>query len=114
MRYRLRALERYIRGWIGYFALSEYYRPLPEIDRWLRRRVRMCYSMAVGPTAQADQHAATSRSEPARGDHDRPQQSRPTRDGTDAGDATGEASNQWLKEQGLVSVRDLWVALNYP
>ena len=22
-------------------------------------------------------------------------------------------SNQWLREQGLVSVRDLWVALNY-
>ena len=35
--------RRYIRGWIGYYALSEYYRPLPEIDRWLRRRVRMCY-----------------------------------------------------------------------
>jgi len=43
MRYRLRELGRFLRGWMGYFALSEYYRPLPEIDQWIRRRVRMCY-----------------------------------------------------------------------
>ena len=24
-------------------SISEYYRPIPEIDHWLRRRVRMCY-----------------------------------------------------------------------
>ncbi len=27
----------------GYFGKSEYYRPIPEIDQWLRRRMRMCY-----------------------------------------------------------------------
>jgi len=26
-----------------YFGISEYYRPIPEIDHWLRRRERMCY-----------------------------------------------------------------------
>jgi hypothetical protein len=24
-------------------GISEYYRPIPEIDHWLRRRIRMCY-----------------------------------------------------------------------
>ena len=26
-----------------YYALSEYYRPLPEIDEWISMRVSMCY-----------------------------------------------------------------------
>ncbi len=43
MNYRLNKLAQNIRGWINDFGISEYYRPLPEIDHWLRRRVRMCY-----------------------------------------------------------------------
>ena len=31
-----------IRVWMGYFGISEYYRPIPELDHWLRRRIRMC------------------------------------------------------------------------
>jgi hypothetical protein len=36
-------IARYLRGWVNYYGISEYYRPIPEIDHWLRRRVRMCY-----------------------------------------------------------------------
>ncbi|NIV92437.1 hypothetical protein GWN42_06435 [candidate division KSB1 bacterium] len=36
-------MSSYIRGWMGYYALSEYYRPLSELDEWIRRHVRMCY-----------------------------------------------------------------------
>ena len=43
MGYRLDKLAQYLRGWMNYFGISEYYRPIPEIDHWLRRRVRMCY-----------------------------------------------------------------------
>ena len=43
MGYRLYKLAQYIRGWMGYFAISDYYRPVPELDGWLRRRIRMCY-----------------------------------------------------------------------
>jgi len=28
---------------MNYFGISEYYRPIPEIDHWLRRRLRMYY-----------------------------------------------------------------------
>jgi len=34
---RLEKLSSYIRGWMGYYALSEYYRLLPEPDEWIRR-----------------------------------------------------------------------------
>ena len=43
MGYRLERLARYVRGWMNYFGISDYYRPIPEIDAWLRRRIRMCY-----------------------------------------------------------------------
>lgn len=36
-------LGQYVRGWIGYFGVSQYYRPIPELDEWLRRCIRMCY-----------------------------------------------------------------------
>jgi RNA-directed DNA polymerase len=42
MSYRLRKLAEYIRGWMDYYRLSAYYRPIPELDHWLRRRIRMC------------------------------------------------------------------------
>lgn len=28
---------------MNYFGIAEYYRPIPEINHWLRRRLRMCY-----------------------------------------------------------------------
>ena len=40
MEYRLHKLRQYVRGWLGYFGISEYYRPVPELDEWLRRRIR--------------------------------------------------------------------------
>jgi hypothetical protein len=43
MDYRLKKVAEYVRGWMGYYALSEFYRPIPELDHWLRRRVRCCY-----------------------------------------------------------------------
>jgi RNA-directed DNA polymerase len=43
MAYRLFKLREFIQGWMGYFRLSEYYRPIPLIDEWIRRRLRMCF-----------------------------------------------------------------------
>ena len=27
----------------AYYGISQYYRPVPELDDWIRRRIRMCY-----------------------------------------------------------------------
>ncbi len=32
MEYRYKKLSQYIRGWMNYFGISEYYRPIPEVD----------------------------------------------------------------------------------
>ena len=108
MAYRLSQLARYLRGWMGYFGISEYYRPVPELDEWLRRRVRMCYwkqwratrtkvgkllalgtdlrtAILTGISSKGYWHLSRS-----------------------LGTQTG-MTNDWLKQQGLVSIRALWM-----
>ena len=41
--YRLHKLGQYLRGWVAYYGISQYYRPVPVLDNWIRRRIRMCY-----------------------------------------------------------------------
>jgi RNA-directed DNA polymerase len=43
MEYRIERLNQYLRGWMNYFGISKLYGPIPELDSWLRRRIRMCY-----------------------------------------------------------------------
>jgi RNA-directed DNA polymerase len=42
MAHRLAKLAQYVRGWMGYFGISQFWQPIPELDEWVRRRVRMC------------------------------------------------------------------------
>ena len=32
-----------MRGWTAYYGISQHHRPVPELDDWIRRRMRMCY-----------------------------------------------------------------------
>ena len=113
MEYRLFKLAEYLRGWMGYFGKSELYRPIPEIDHWLRRRVRMCYwkqwrycrtkvreLTKLGTFLRTAISVGLSRKGPWRLSRTLATQSGMT--------------NQWLKDQGLLSVKDLWVNIHYP
>lgn len=40
MGYRIQQLNQYIRGWMGYFRLSQTPRKLSDLDEWFRRRMR--------------------------------------------------------------------------
>lgn len=113
MTYRLAKLAAYIRGWMNYYGLSEYYRPIPEIDSWLRRRIRMCYwkqwryartkirnLLKLGTHPGVAIPMSLSRKGPWNGSRTLATQ-------------TG-MTNQWLKEQGLISVKELWVKIHYP
>jgi RNA-directed DNA polymerase len=107
MDYRMHKLNQYLRGWFGYFGISQYYRPIPELDEWLRRRIRMCYwkqwrwartkirhllNLGVALKA-AIQHGVSSLSYWRMARTPVTQQA---------------MSNAWLKEQGLLSIKDLW------
>lgn len=43
MEERLRRLRQKLRGWVGYFALADTVSVFTELDKWLRRRLRMVY-----------------------------------------------------------------------
>lgn len=132
MAYRLDRLTRYVRGWmtnrqesrfahpkvpagrgtrtsrVNYFGISDYYRPIPEIDSWIRRRIRMCYwkqwrwvrtkvrnLLALGTSKrQAILTAISSKS------YWHLSKTLATQTGM---------TNDWLKSQGLISVRALWM-----
>jgi RNA-directed DNA polymerase len=114
MAYRIRQLNEYLRGWIQYCGLSQYYRPVPELDAWLRRRLRMCFwkqwryvrtkvreLRKLGTAKKTASLTALSRKGPWHLSRTLATQ-------------TG-MTNQWLSESlGLVSIRALWIALHYP
>ncbi|WP_434150061.1 group II intron reverse transcriptase/maturase [Methylocaldum gracile subsp. desertum] len=108
MAYRFHKLAQYVRGWMGYFGISDYYRPIPELDHWLRRRVRMCYwkqwryvrtkvknLLGLGTSKrQAILTAISSKS------YWHLSRTLATQTGM---------TNEWLRSQGLISIRDLWM-----
>jgi len=113
MDYRYKKLAEYLRGWMNYFGIAEYYHPIPEIDHWLRRRLRMCYLKQwrkaktkvrelrkLGTSLYAAIPVAISRKGP-------------WHLAKTLATQTG-MTNQWLKDQGLLSVKDLWVNIHYP
>ena len=42
MEYRIQKLNQYLMGWCGYFALADPKSIFLELDKWIRRRLRMC------------------------------------------------------------------------
>jgi RNA-directed DNA polymerase len=108
MDYRLQKLAEYVCGWRSYLGISDYYRPVPELDHWLRRRVRRCYwkqwrgvpnrirhrlalgkrvrtAIWTGMSSKSYWHLSRSLS-------------------TQTG-----MTNDWLKSQGLIGIRDQWI-----
>jgi RNA-directed DNA polymerase len=113
MTYRFRKLGDYIRGWMGYYGLSEYYRPIPGLDQWLRRRIRMCYwkqwrrcrkrvreLLKLGCSKRQAIFTSLSRKS-----YWHLSKTLATQVGM---------TNKWLKEQGLISIRELWISFHYP
>jgi RNA-directed DNA polymerase len=111
MAYRMKELSLYARGWMNYFGISDYYRPIPEIDSWIRRRTRMCYwkqwryvrtkvrhLLALGTNKRhAIMTALSSKS------YWHLSKTLATQTGM---------TNNWLASQGLISIRTLWMRIH--
>jgi len=112
MAYRFFKLREYILGWMGYFRLSELYSPVPLMDEWIRRRLRMCFIkqwrkprtrirnlIKLGVPVKAAIGIGLSRK-----GYYRLSRTKATQMGM---------TNQWLKSKGLASIKELWVAFHY-
>jgi RNA-directed DNA polymerase len=108
MGYRLSRLAQYLRGWMAYFGISEHNRPVPEIDHWIRRRIRICYWKQWRRARTKVQHLlalGTGKPEAiltaiSRKSYWHLSKTLATRIGM---------TNTWLASQGLLSVRGLWL-----
>jgi len=113
MAYRIRKIAQYLRGWMNYFGISEYYRPIPEIDHWLRRRVRMCYWKQWRYVRTRVRNLLRMGTRPNVAIPMSFSRKGPWKCARTLATQTG-MTNQWLKDQGLLSVKELWVRIHYP
>ena len=106
-------LERYVRGAFNYYELGILFGEARELDRWVRRRVRLYYwkqwgrprtrrrkLLKLGIGRDEVHKASRSRKGHWRMSHNSIVQ----RAMTDA----------WLAEQGVPSLEKLWVSIRYP
>ncbi len=110
MEYRIGQINQYLRGWMSYFGISKLYGPIPELASWLRRRIRMCYwkqwrkpRTRIGNLLKLGtprQHAFSTGL--SRKGYWRLSRTMATHTGM---------TNQWLADQGLLSIRDLWMKI---
>jgi RNA-directed DNA polymerase len=110
--YRYKQLRLYLVGWVNYYGLHEYYRPIPLLDQWIRRRIRMCY------LKQWRKPRTRARNLMKRGVPEKLARSI-------AASCKGyyrlaktkavhlALNNKWLTSQGLVSVKEQWSKFHY-
>ena len=112
MDYRFHKLAEYVLGCMNYYGISEYYRPIPGIDEWLRRRIRMCYWKQWHYVRTKVRHLlklGTYKKEAILTSLSRKGPWHCARTlATQAG-----MTNKWLAEQGLISVKEQWVRIHY-
>ena len=105
---QIERLNRYLRGWMNYFGISQHYSPTEELDAWLRRRMRMCYwkqwrrprtrianLLKLGTSQRQAILTGISRK-----GYWRLSKTLATQTGM---------TNEWLEQQGLLSIRTLWM-----
>jgi len=113
MQYQLFKLSQYLRGWINYFGIANAYQQCVDLDHWIRRRVRMCYwrqwrkpRTKVRNLMKRGVHvqAAVACGITSKG---------PWRSSKTPGIQQALSLN-YLKAEGLYSLRDGWIKVHYP
>ncbi len=113
MEYRLFKLAEYVRGWMNYYGISEYYRPIPTLDEWLRRRIRMCYWKQWRYVRTKVRHLLKLGTSKRQAILTGLSRKGPWHLARTLATHVG-MTNKWLREQGLISVKEQWVKIHYP
>jgi len=112
MHYQLFKLSQYLRGWINYFGIAKGYQRCVDLDHWIRRRVRMAY------WRQWRKPRTKVRSLMRRGVHVQAAvacgitSKGPWRSAKTPG-INQALSLEFLKSEGLYSLRDGWIKLHH-
>jgi RNA-directed DNA polymerase len=105
---RLERLNRYLRGWMNYFGISQHYSPIDELDGWLRRRIRMCYWKQWRRPRRRIANLLKLRTNKRQAILTGISRKGYWRLSKTLTMHTG-MTNEWLRKQGLLSIRELWI-----
>jgi RNA-directed DNA polymerase len=113
MKYRYDKIRTYLQGWMHYFGIGMRYNDAVELDQRLRRRIRMCYWKQWRRTRKRVGELMKL------GVGERPAVTAGLSRKSYWHLAKTEAinvglSNAYLKEQGLTSIRTLWIKIHHP
>lgn len=113
MEHRLLKLAQYMRGWMGYYAISKTFKEVRRMDHWIRRRLRCCY------WKQWKTNRNRARNLIALGvGHRDAMITGVTKLGywkmSKTPGVNQALSKRYLEEQGLLSLVDLWSRVHYP
>jgi len=113
MKDRFQRLAEYARGWMAHYGCGMLYNTIVEIDGWIRRRIRMAYIkqwrkprtkirelIKLGVSVKLAINIGLSRK-----GYWRLSRTQATNWGL---------SDDFLAEQGMISLRDLWIKIHYP
>jgi len=112
MRYQIFRLSQYLRGWINYFGIANCYNQCVELDHWIRRRLRMAYwrqwrlvRTRIGNLIKLGVgiQSAVACGRTSKG---------PCRSSKTPG-IQQALSNDFLKAEGLFSLRQGWISLHH-
>ena len=113
MKYKLFKLSQYRREWIQYYGIANAYQLCVDLDQWIRRRVRMAYwrqwRKPGTKVANLLKRGVDIRSAIACGTTSKG----PWRSSKTPG-IQQALSNEYLKEEGLFSLRDGWIKAHHP
>ena len=113
MKYRYGKIRTCLQGWMNYFGIGMRYNDAMELDHRLRRRIRMCYWKQWRRTRKRVGELMKL------GVGERPAVTAGLSRKSYWHLAKTEAinvglSNAYLKEQGLTSIRTLWIKIHHP
>ena len=109
---RYKEIRTYLQGWMNYFGAALKYNDAVSTDHWLRRRIRMCYwkqwrrpRKRIGELIKlgAPRHQAILTGLSRKG-YWHLSKTLSTNCGL---------SNAFLENQGLTSIRTLWIKIRY-
>jgi RNA-directed DNA polymerase len=113
MKNRYERIALYVRGWMNYFGIGMKYSDIMELDHWLRRRIRMCYLKQWGRArkriGELIKLGAPKQQAILTGLSRKGYWHLAKTYATNCG-----LSKEYLQNQGLVSLRTLWVGIHYP
>ena len=112
MKQRLVELKRYCVGWFDYFKIGLRYKEVREWDAWIRRRIRLCYWKDWKRPRKRGRmliKLGISPGEVKKASRSRKGYWRMSRNSL----VSIALNNTYLAEQGVPSLRELWVDFKY-